>query len=676
VIIIIHNILNSIFKRVLKNFYLKRDKFFLFMSNIGMDINIEGVILDTIQIGILVLNTEQQCVYVNDYMHSHFSIETDKINSKEYIYNIHENDRQNQVNLCQNFFKNKIKSDSICRIKINNKVESYIWIKIKRQFNYDKEFFIYTFEDIDDIKCKEVMSNNICIKNDEEYAHKSIFLANISHEIRTPINGIMGMITLLEDTNINSEQLDYIDMLRECSINLMSIINDILDFSKLEAGKVLLDIKCVNLRTAIDNVNDILLSKIYEKKLEYTFNIHPDIDCDFKLDSSRLKQILLNLLTNSIKFTIEDTGCGIEEENKHKLFKSFSQINNKTSISINQGTGLGLIISKQLVDLMKGKIWLDYTNCNNNSGSKFCFTIETEKCQDIKQEYNKNINILKNKTVFILDDKVENRLSLIRLVTKWGMIPQSFSSPIEALYILKNTNFDLGLIDMCMPEMSGKDFAIKFKKQNKDTPLIALSSLGEIKYDYSQYFISQLIKPIKENKLELICQNIFTENQYKLKNIIENSKNTAITKETELKHNIRILLVEDILINQRIIIIFLQKLGYTNIEIADNGKACLNMMSINKYDLVCLDIRMPLINGELVFKYINNFYLNTSNTSNLNYQLKNRDKPYIIAVTAYALKDDRDKYLKLGFNSYISKPIDINQLKSELDKFIEFILKK
>ena len=664
-----------------------------------MDNNIERNILDSIQIGILVLDNEQKYVYVNDYMYSHFSIETDKIDSRDYIYNIHENDRQDQIDLCQNFFKNKIKSDSICRININNKVESYIWVKIKRQFNYEKEFYIYSFEDIDDIKCKEVKSNNICIKNDQEFAHKSIFLANISHEIRTPINGIMGMITLLEDTNINSEQLDYIDMLRECSINLMSIINDILDFSKLDAGKVILDIKCVNLRSTIDSINDILLSKIYEKKLEYTFNIHPDIDCHVKIDSCRLKQILLNLLSNSIKFTdkgyiklnvepesssnkikftIEDTGCGIEDVNKHKLFKSFSQIDNKTSLSINQGTGLGLIISKQLVDLMNGKIWLDNTKyTETNYGSKFCFTIQAEKCHDIKQEYNKNINILKNKTVFILDDKVENRLLLIRLVTKWGMIPHTFSSPIEALYILKNTNFDLGLIDMCMPEMSGKDFAIKFKKQNKDTPLIALSSIGEIKHEYSQYFISQLIKPIKENKLELICQNIFTENQYKLKNMlaIENSNNTTITKETELKHNIRILLVEDILINQRIIIIFLHKLGYTNIEIADNGKSCLNMMSINKYDLILLDIRMPIINGELVFKYINNFYSNI-NTSNCNYHLKNRDKPYIIAVTAYALKDDRDKYLNLGFNSYISKPIDINKLKSELDKFIEFIIKK
>lgn len=663
--------------------------------------NLESLILNTIEIGILVFDINKKFVYINDYMYSHFSIDNVKINSKQYIYdiyNIYEEDKQSQINLCNKFFKTKVKSESVCRIKINDNLE-YIWIKIKRLFNCEKQLFIYSFEDIDEIKCNEIESLNSSIKNDDDYSHKSIFLANISHEIRTPINGIMGMITLLEDTNVNSEQLDYIDMLRECSINLMSIINDILDYSKLEAGKVILDLKCCNLRSIIDNVSDILLSKIYEKKLEYTYNIQNDIDCDFKLDSSRLKQILLNLLSNSIKFTdkgyikldillehdklkfiIEDSGCGIENENKHKLFKSFSQINNKTSLSINQGTGLGLIISKQLVNLMDGKIWLDYS-CSDtiNSGSRFCFTIETEKCYDIKRDIHKNIHILEKKTVFILDDKVENRLFLIRLVTKWGMIPQSFSSPIEALYILKNTVFDLGLVDMYMPEMSGKDFAIKFKKQlsGKDTPLIALSSLGDIKYDYSQYFISQLIKPIKEIKLEQICQNIFTENQFKLKNIIENNNNNPIIKEIELKNNIRILLVEDILINQRIIIIFLQKLGYNNIEIADNGKTCLEMMSINKYDLILLDIRMPIINGELVFKYINSFYNNTTTLSDsFNYQLKNRDKPYIIAVTAYALKDDREKYLNLGFNSYISKPIDINQLKSELDKFIEFIIKK
>lgn len=667
----------------------------------------KDVILDTVNIGIIVLDANLKCIYENKYMSEYFKLNensSDTFQKDTYISHIHPEDRENELEKCLKFSETKNFSSSICRIKVKDS-NNYKWIKVNRIYHQENmiDYFIYTIEDIDELKKLELMIQKEKLKNDEDYSHKSLFLANMSHEIRTPLNGIIGMLTLLNDTTLSNEQRDYIDMLRECSINLMTIINDILDFSKLEAGRVHLDIGCYNLRKCLESANDILASKIYEKGIEFNFVINPNVPEVIDIDANRLKQIILNLLNNAIKFTdkgtifmdvsremsinsediilkfsITDTGCGIAPEDRIKLFESFSQITSKTTNKISEGTGLGLVICQKIVKLMGGEIWLDWSEVN--SGSRFCFTIKTKVCNDEVNETDIKLpspNILHGKKIFILDDNRENRLGLANLVHKWGMIPYTYSSAMETLYMLKlkQTEFDMGLVDVFMPEMTGKEFAVKLKKQNEDNkreqiPLIALSSLGDIQHDYSPYFKSQLIKPVKESKLKELCINILSNNSSK--QVTTNHMCQSIDFDVDLKETIDILLVEDIIINQRVVTRFLNKLGFNNIDIVQDGKSCLEQLTQKHYDIILLDIRMPVMNGETVCKYIIDYYNNIEQSHD--YKFKNLRKPYIIAVTAYSQKEDREKYLNMGFNDYISKPINIIQLEKSMKTCMKSML--
>jgi CheY-like chemotaxis protein len=570
-------------------------------------------------------------------------------------------------------------------------------------------------KDVHKIKEMEVQLRNESIKAEQAYNHKSIFLANMSHEIRTPLNGIIGMLTLLEDTQLSTEQQDYIGMVKECSYNLMTVINDILDFSKLEVGKISLDMKPMNLQECIESTNDIILSKIYEKTLEYTYNMNSDVPVYMQGDSNRIKQVLLNLLTNAIKFTdkgtvflnvetisksdfdllqrlhgtvadaspnnniflkfdITDTGCGLNTDDKDKLFKSFSQLDNQITSKVYQGTGLGLAISKELVELMNGCIWLEWSE--PTKGSKFCFVIETQLSnlgRDSQLE-NEDDDVLSNMNVLILDDNLYNRISLTGMVTKWGMKAYSFSNSEEALYFSKLTNFDIGLIDICMPKCDGPTFAAKLREQsefnNKTFPLIALSSLGDKTATSSKLFRAHLIKPIKEAKLKQICIDNL---RHQLKKPAEpsgsssssNNKNdnTSINTYEHAFDKVRILLAEDVYINQRVIMSFLNKIGFTDIQVVENGQQCVDYATKYDYDIILLDIRMPLMNGEDVYANLKKYF-----------ETQSKRFPYIVAVTAYSLREDKEKYLSMGFDDYIPKPVSFSELSRCMKKFLEKLL--
>ncbi len=640
---------------------------------------------DKTPFGIIILE-KHEITFINKWVTERFYI-TDNFckNQNEYI---HEEDISNEMECNAKFFYNNVEIDSICRLK--NKNNNYTWIKICRKII--QESYVFIIEDINELKKMEIKLKNESIKAENEYHHKSTFLANMSHEIRTPLNGIIGMINLLEDTGLNEEQNDFLLMIKECSFNLMTIINDILDYSKLEVGKINLDYKPFNLQECIESTNDIITSKIYEKSLEYTYNIKSSVPDCIITDSNRLKQILLNLLTNAIKFTdkgvvslsistikkeefkkectnedhvfirfdISDTGCGIKEQEREKLFKSFSQIDNQVSTKIYQGTGLGLAICKELVDLMGGYVWLDWSE--PNKGSIFSFVIPVQETTDSYCFLGGNDQILKSKNVLIVDDNLQNRLTLTRLVNRWGMRSSVFSTSEEALYSIKFTDYDIGLIDICMPKINGVAFASKLQEQGKTFPLIGLSSLGDKINNSSSLFKGYLIKPVKESKLRNLCIQCLQEYSHndskKCPPLIDNYiiENNAY----DLKSDIKILLAEDVYINQRVVISFLNKMGFTNIDVVDNGRDCLEHLHKNRYDIAFLDIKMPIYNGDEVLKsFLKDF--------------KNK-KPWFIAITAYCLQDDREHYLKIGFDDYIAKPISINDLSICVNKCLQKLL--
>jgi signal transduction histidine kinase/DNA-binding response OmpR family regulator len=693
----------------------------------------QSLCLDNISVGIICFDSMKKCIYTNQYVIDLFG--EDNVNNTNmitiYRASIHNEDRINEIKICNDFFNNLNDNQSSIRL-YNQKLREYRWMTNKRSIvknlnNYNESYlYIYTLCDIQENKLLELKLKDNNLKAEESYNHKSIFLANISHEIRTPLNGIIGMLTLLNDTELNNEQQDYISMIKECSYNLMSIISDILDYSKLEVGKIKLDIKSMNLYKCIEATNDIVLSKIYEKSLVYNYNINYDIPEYICGDENRIKQILLNLLSNSIKFMeqgnifvnikkisnedfdlcyykhknlvkneenenidklkktdliyirfdVKDSGCGIDILDKDKIFESFSQINNSLTTKIYPGTGLGLSICKELVELMGGVIWLEDSELGK--GSMFSFVLPFKVCEidvDLKEL---NIEVLKNANVLIVDDNVHNRISLSGIMNKWGMNPHVYSNGEEALYFSRIINFDIGLIDICMPKMDGITFAMKFRNQeefnNNNIPLIALSSLGDKIEINSQYFQQNLIKPIKESKLKSICIDVLQKRIMIKKNKIENNTDNKIETELldkyiinnnllDLKNNVRILIAEDIYINRKVITSFLNKLGFNNLQIVDDGKQCLNLALTNDFDIILLDIIMPIMNGEVVLKELIKHYSKNEGV-----------KPYIIAVTAYCLREDKQNYLNLGFDDYIVKPININELNNCLSKYIEKLL--
>ena len=654
-------------------------------------------ILNNIEIGLIViLNTNS--IYVNRYILDEFG------ESFNYLKYISEKELQNEMIRYNKFINENIESEKYVKFIINS-IEKIMNVKM----------FI--------IKNSELITHVITLKytkTEISSSHKDVFLANMSHEIRTPLNGIIGMLTLLEDTILNNEQKDYIEMTRECSFNLMTIVNDILDFSKLEAGKLNLDIKCSNLRRCIEKTSDIILGKMIDKNIEFSFDIDKEISEYIEIDENRIKQVLLNLLSNSIKFTtkglisldiklidekylkhnniiykppidnntllkftVTDSGCGIKKQDYELLFKSFSQVNQLTT-KLKQGTGLGLAISKYLISLMGGIIWLEWSK--EFEGSEFSFIISTKSCLQCKiedeEDLNYNETILKDMNVLILDDNLHNRLGLASMISKWGMKAYNYGTCEEALFFSKFIKFDIGLIDICMPKLDGNGFAIKFYEieQNRSIPLIALSSLCDKidKTEFNNVFKTYLIKPVKELKLKRIIMDTITSKNFRV-NLYENSSNKIKNISRNL-NNLNILIVEDVYINQKVVINFLKKIGYlhSNIDTVENGEQCLNKLTENIYDIILLDIKLPILDGEQVLKYIQEYYDNNCNSTfntitQRNYILKSKKKPYIVAVTAFCLKDDKQKYINMGFDDYISKPININSLKLCMTKFMNIL---
>ncbi|MEO6329436.1 MAG: two-component regulator propeller domain-containing protein, partial [Ginsengibacter sp.] len=515
------------------------------------------------------------------------------------------------------------------------------------------------------------------LQADEANSAKSAFLATMSHEIRTPMNGVIGMASLLAETKLTEEQREYAKTISTCGEALLTVINDILDFSKIESGNMEMEHLDFDLRTCIEEVLDVFAGKAGQLGLDLVYEIDHNVPAQIVGDSLRLRQVLMNLVSNAVKFTergeifvgvhlinqkpdgqielrfeIRDTGIGIPEDKMQRLFKAFSQVDSSTTRKYG-GTGLGLIICEKIVGLMGGEIKVE---SKHNEGTTFSFTIlSAPSTQSVRTYITTHMAGMEGKQVLVVDDNLTNRCILKNQLELWNLVPTLAESGEEALKILAGTgSFDLLLTDMQMPDMDGCELARRIQDLYPKLPMILLSSVGdERNKKYEGLFKSILTKPIKQ---EMLCKLMINELRGGKARPAADVQPTQkkLSENFATEHPLKILVAEDNAINQKLTLKILSKLGFGQVALAENGHEVIEMASQQPYDIILMDVQMPEMDGLEATRMIR----------------KAMDiQPIIVAMTANAMKEDKDDCLAAGMDDFLSKPVKLEELVNMLAKW-------
>ena len=514
------------------------------------------------------------------------------------------------------------------------------------------------------------------------------------------MNGVIGMTGLLLETALTEEQREYAETVHSCGDHLLTIINDILDFSKIEAGKLDLEVIEFDLRLVIDESLDLVAERASSKGLNLACLFHADVPRHLLGDPSRLRQVVMNLTANAIKFTergdvvvevtveaqskedaiirvaVTDTGIGVSEQARERLFQSFSQADGSTTRRYG-GTGLGLAICKRLVEMMGGSIGV---MSRVGEGSSFWFTVNLRKQADDSRSVDPAAAVLAGLRILIVDDKAINRRALELMTKNWGMQPTLIHNGSEALDILTGSygqlRFDLALLDVDMSPTDGIELAraIKARAESGDTKLVLLTSFGrrgDAKTAKEAGLAAYLTKPIRERQLHDCLVAVMTQGPVVSNIPATRESSPLITRhtlaETKAKADLRILLAEDNIINQKVAVRLFQRLGY-RIDVVANGREAVEAMSRLRYDVVFMDCQMPDMDGFEATQQIRQREAGLVKREAPD-EIQGRSKEQrriprvlIIAITANAMQGDRERCLAAGMDDYLSKPISVDAL--------------